>query len=311
MDLTGVTDVDKLILLNLDDSSLSNVASVNTYISSLIDEHFWASRFYNKYKVTLWKYSASHKSIYREFSKLYGEELVYRVINKGYVELLKTLLNSKHLNKLLIYAVERANFNQLNIVELLLNEGANISAYNDQALMLAASRGHIELVELLLNRGANINAANNQVLYWAIGSGHIKVVELLISRGVNYSGALQTAVRNNHLKIIELLLDKGADIHANYNAALLTAASNGHLKAVELLLNRGADIHANNDYILKAAIKKGHLKVIVLLLDRGATIPSCLRVVNSKLFKLLLYIVKWIIHIILVVNKILGTPKQW
>ena len=54
------------------------------------------------------------------------------------------------------------------VTELLLVNGANIHAENDEALRYAASQGHVEAVELLLENGANIHTYNNYALRRAV-----------------------------------------------------------------------------------------------------------------------------------------------
>jgi ankyrin repeat protein len=54
------------------------------------------------------------------------------------------------------------------VVELLLNKGANINYKNDDgytALMLASAKGHKNIVELLLNKGAHIDYKNDKLIY--------------------------------------------------------------------------------------------------------------------------------------------------
>jgi len=71
------------------------------------------------------------------------------------------------------------------MVRLLLDNGANIHALNDQSLIFASLSGHLEVVRLLLDRGANIHTKNDRALYYAFKFNNKKVVKLLLSRGAN------------------------------------------------------------------------------------------------------------------------------
>jgi hypothetical protein len=75
------------------------------------------------------------------------------------------------------------------MVEILLNKGANIDAINEEgqnALMFAANSGNVNSVEILLNKGANINAVTNNdrttALMIAAEKGHRGVVIILAGR---------------------------------------------------------------------------------------------------------------------------------
>lgn len=212
MELTGIVEIDTLILLALDDKSLSRVASVSTYINSLLDDSFWASRFQQKYGLFLWNYRVSHESVYKDFSMLQGNELIDRVIDYQFIELLKSLLDNNNKNRILIAA---ANNGMIEVVKLLISEGADIHAIDDISLRWAIDSGHLKVVELLINEGANIHA--------------------------NYNEALISAVENGHLEIVKLLIDKGVDIHANEEEALQIAAENEDVNMLILLINRGAN----------------------------------------------------------------------
>ena len=54
--------------------------------------------------------------------------------------------------------ISASEMGQTETVKLLLDQGANIHALNDEALRLASKRGHAETVKLLLDREADIYA---------------------------------------------------------------------------------------------------------------------------------------------------------
>ena len=68
------------------------------------------------------------------------------------------------------------------LVELLLDQGADIHAACDCALRRATGNGHTGTVALLLDRGANIHAINDLALRSAVKSGDLETTTLLLGR---------------------------------------------------------------------------------------------------------------------------------
>ena len=68
------------------------------------------------------------------------------------------------------------------LVELLLDQGADIHAACDCALRRANGNGHTGTVALLLDRGADIHAVNDLALRSAVKIGYPETVALLIGR---------------------------------------------------------------------------------------------------------------------------------
>ena len=70
-------------------------------------------------------------------------------------------------------------------------------------------------MKLLLDRGADIHAWNDQALYWAAWNGHPETVKLLLDRGAKFmlnDNALYSAAKYGHTETVKLLLDRGATI---------------------------------------------------------------------------------------------------
>lgn len=97
----------------------------------------------------------------------------------------------------------------LEIVEILLEKGANINAQSGgfqsygSALQSACVRGHLEVVQRLLEKGADVNA-----------------------QGGYYGNALQAAAHGGHLEIVQRLLELGA---SEYGSVLQAATCYGTL----------------------------------------------------------------------------------
>ncbi len=119
--------------------------------------------------------------------------------------------------------IAASEYNQEDIVKLLLNNGANVNLTSEHGitpLFVASVNGHENIVKLMLKNGANANFANN--------------------RGIT---PLMEASANGHKNIVELLLNNGADVRAKSNnglTALDLAVANKHKKIEELLKKEGA-----------------------------------------------------------------------
>lgn len=136
------------------------------------------------------------------------------------------------------------------LMELFHGRGANVnhvSRIGEQALMLAAIRGHDKAVRWLLEHGAEVDRAAKQwtALHYATFAGHEEIVRALLARGAdvnartpNDSTALMLTARQGHERLARLLLDAGADpkpINDWGDTALSWAMSNRNLRIARLV----------------------------------------------------------------------------
>lgn len=86
-----------------------------------------------------------------------------------------------------------AESGRVDILELLLDHGANIdatNAYGQTPLMIASRSSRFDAARLLIERGADVNAKDDRgvaPLHWAVMSGSPKVVALLMEHGARGS----------------------------------------------------------------------------------------------------------------------------
>lgn len=205
---------------------------------------------------------------------------VLLAVGKGYTKIIQLLLDEGadiHANNdgALRLAVDHRN---VHVIRFLLDKGADVHSNNDLALIRSTEGGHTGIVRLLVEKGADIHADNDRPFMNAAESGKVDMVEFLINKGVNIHTnddlALRLAVLSHHVGVTEFLLDRGANIHANDDEALKTAVAGINSDMVQLLLDRGANIHANNDEPLRIASPRGNVGIVQILLDRGANIHA-------------------------------------
>jgi ankyrin repeat protein len=177
--------------------------------------------------------------------------------------------------------------NQYEIVKMLLNKGANISARNNKketALMRAALFGDTVTISLLMNGGVDINATNGEghtALVEAIENSNRQVALQLLELGANpdlafaiFPSSLCVAVLHDDIEIVNAILKKTKNV-IGIRASLLFAVYNEHdnIKLVQALLDKGADVNMkapDGSTLLSQAIKKGNTATVALLRQAGA-----------------------------------------
>ena len=178
------------------------------------------------------------------------------------------------------------------MVKLLLDRGANPNPNahpetESSPLTEAATAGDAEIVELLLNRGADAKAAGQPALTIAIAQKCAKCVELIgakITDKAVFTGSLQDTAVFGDLKMVRFLLDHGADVNA-YDpmgrTPLMYAALSDllPLDVVKLLIERGADVNAKDHHtnsgdaglaVLDIAKLNGDTPIVQWLVKSGA-----------------------------------------
>ncbi|KAG8454387.1 hypothetical protein GDO86_000853 [Hymenochirus boettgeri] len=207
-----------------------------------------------------------------------------------------------------------AGFGRKDVVEHLLQTGANVHARDDGGLIPlhnACSFGHAEVVTLLLCQGADPNARDNwnyTPLHEAAIKGKIDVCIVLLQHGADPSirntdgktamdlsdpsakavltgeykkdELLEAARSGNEEKLMALLTPLNVNCHASdgrKSTPLHLAAGYNRVRIVQLLLQHGADVHAKDKgglVPLHNACSYGHFEVTESLLKHGACVNA-------------------------------------
>ena len=132
----------------------------------------------------------------------------------------------------------------------------------------------VDTWQYLCENGADIAAGDNAAVIWAAEKGHLEIVKYLHEHGADITDGNNAAVRyaaeNGHLDVVKYLHENGADIAARNNEAVRWAAFYGHLDVVKYLHENGADITAWDNGAVRWAKIGGSQEIVDYLLANGA-----------------------------------------
>lgn len=189
-----------------------------------------------------------------------------------------------------------AQNNKIEMIELALNNGANINyrrGYNS-ALSFAVKNDNVEILRYLLQRGARVNSANigngfggETPLMVAVERKNLDIIRLLVEAGENVnavkdSGRTALLIAVNEIKpsidIINYLISQKANVNqSNIDGLTPLMAIAGtysyqnpvSIDVANILLKAGAKPNLRNKYgktALKYAIDTNNIEMINLLL---------------------------------------------
>ena len=177
-------------------------------------------------------------------------------------------------------------YSHADIAVALLKHGANPDVYNSpddprfrkNVLVRAAVLGQTQVVELLLELGADVQESGLEALSLALWKHHEDVAALLLETGIDLNVptydttehtymqtgefVLQTAAQQGLQLSTAMLLEKGADINGRDvrgHSALFFAVRGNHAEVVRLLLNAGADVVGDD---IAAALDAGNESIV-------------------------------------------------
>ena len=161
---------------------------------------------------------------------------------------LALLSNSRATLKFLKFSRTKQTFLCMYCVKMMRNQSqTRRRAELNAALIQASATGDVEDVNQLLHEGADVRAHNNYALRSASQNGHVAVVYRLMQvPGMSVHDvvaqdnfALKMASENGHYAVVDLLLQVQGlttdDVRAEDNFALKSARQNGHAAVVNRL----------------------------------------------------------------------------
>ena len=191
---------------------------------------------------------------------------------------------------------QAADSNNMDLVKLFVEAGADTNAGSWPLLCQAVDRNNIDIVEYLIDHGAKVNYPED----WgplqeasALQIDNIEMIKLLLEKGADINGgtlmpALHTAIFKGPRKdLVELLIQQGADINVKdgwgHNTPLYysignmlstTNNDNSNVDIMKLLIDNGADVKMEGNTLIHLAARTGKTEVVQLLLEKGADISA-------------------------------------
>lgn len=167
---------------------------------------------------------------------------------------------------------------QVAIADVLLQAGANpdgdTTDRGDPPIVQAALNNNLPMVQLLLQHGADINAwhvdgSDMGALAASVRHPDLALFKFLLAQGA-HPGAVPWRRREDDADREEIEEASGSGMPYT---PLLEAAGRGSIEAVRLLLDKGVDLAAQDQDFCDAfrrAAKSGHLDICQLLVEHGA-----------------------------------------
>lgn len=194
----------------------------------------------------------------------------------------------------LLYATAKAVHTNYNVLEVLLENGANPNPPTADnvfpPLSVLASQGLVKHMELLLEYKADINAASSlgkTALFSAVESIQPQAVSYLLERGANttnyidHNHSLLTIIPESFTATEILLLKEleqnyiGFNLYQVYNLQPFSTIED-KVKIMELIINQGLDINhqIKNGWtaLMFSCTRINHLPLTKVLLEHGADI---------------------------------------
>lgn len=228
---------------------------------------------------------------------------LYLASHSGHLEVVKLLLEHEvareETERVLSPLMGACRAGCYNVAKFLLENGSNVMAvdiYDQTALHMASSYGHVDIVRLLLEHGCPMDAVNGlgrSAFYCACAEGKDEVVEFLISCNVltstlDYYGTspLFVATRKGHDKVVARLVSlcSGHDslIGGLGKSLLWWAARSGNPRVMEAVtqLAKKQGFHSNEDDLpgpgrLPASYSAVQCDCCLQYLPKGSTCYHC------------------------------------
>ena len=261
--LTGIKDIDRVILSHVPDKELLTVCSIDRkFWNAVCDDAFLKRRLAKYIGIEKYKGEESWKEFFLKFiyyTSRMREENKFEYTGGDF----------------------RKQYNLLKTIDM------------DYLFRQAVRAGELSLVIYAVNNGANLNTIGGEALSTASLEGYFDIVKYLVENGVNVENIynpLTKAAENGHLDIVKYLVENGADIHIDRDLPLAYATENDHYDVVKYLVEKGADVIRAR--AIESAASNGNFLILQYLVENSnADLSNVLSKADPK-FEIVKYLVE-------------------
>ncbi len=281
--LTKIPDLNREILLELDDKSLGGMCITCKEAHDVCkDDLFWRERIIRMFYIDLTKYKdkgSSYREIYIFFSKINTEDIhtqMQSAMMSGCLPILKYLIEKQRENVALITYEDKLNLitvalksNFLNIIIYIIETFLKLD-FNDYATRIALNT-NIKVFKCLVDKG--IIGSDNFVdfLHVAVSENNMEIVTYIVahfrpnSEQINY--VIYVATLTTNLSMLEYLVKIGGKV----NDYLYVATQTGYMKGITYLIEQAGADDFDTALVLSAHTR---LDIVKYLISKGANIHA-------------------------------------
>lgn len=178
---------------------------------SKLDEILLMIKLFHDNSRVIESFIDSIKERYNSLDLKYNNKIL-NVVYHGFLSLYKWIVNNKEIyvdsakDESLVIA---SRYGNLDFVNYLIDNSADITYENYKALLQASKYGHADIVKCLLENRADVNSNNGEPLLLAVCNGHLDTVKELIRGGANIYVSnnliFKTARKKRNIEIINYL----------------------------------------------------------------------------------------------------------
>ncbi len=112
----------------------------------------------------------------------------------------------------------------------------------NKELMKVENLENLEKIQLLVSQGADVNIGNGVPLRHAAEYGNLNIVKYLVEHGADIyvkkdtDDSLRWAAKRGNLEVVKYLVEQGANIHAQNDKLLKLVSRNEKMNIVQYLL---------------------------------------------------------------------------
>lgn len=261
--------------------------------------------YYEKYRAVV-----SHGKVFKldkDLNNELGYSVLYDAIANNRKEMILSMVKDRSfLAGGLIEAIKKGN---LEIMKMLISEGADVNAYFEKSTPLsAAAASDPEISKFLIGKGAKVYSG---LLYVAAEYGNVKLASFLLNNGLDVNGgnsddntpllyaiyrydterhpsySYREEEEDEHLRLsirikeyIKMLIEKGVDLNVKNiegDTALMGAAKNNLSNIIELLAKKNIDVNKTDkdgETALMRACENDQVEAVKTLVQLGADVNA-------------------------------------